>query len=102
MREPDYESSTLCWDCANAYGKCSWSDRLEPVEGWTAIETKVRWGEGNTYNVRKCPQFIRDTIYYKNKPHQIFKDDEGEYIIDEYTNAKVYAKEIESSECEVS
>ena len=38
-----YEASkTLCWNCGNACGGCSWSDDLEPVEGWHARETYMK------------------------------------------------------------
>ena len=26
----EYQSKQLCWECANAYGGCEWSARLEP------------------------------------------------------------------------
>lgn len=57
---------TLCWDCANATGSCTWSRLLEPVEGWTAIKVKGKPYKLNpeintdTYIVQACPEFIRD------------------------------------------
>lgn len=54
---------TLCWDCRNALGGCSWAQRFEPVEGWTAIVTKpaVYLSEAMQnipdYCVIKCPEF---------------------------------------------
>ena len=50
---------TLCWNCENALGKCSWSKSFEPVPGWTAQETII---EGNrkmipSYLVISCPEF---------------------------------------------
>jgi hypothetical protein len=60
---------TLCWHCANATGKCSWSHRLHPVEGWTAIEEKILVETGSkrnryfkpitAYKVQDCPQYRR-------------------------------------------
>ena len=47
---------SLCWDCANAIGTCSWSDRLEPVDGWHAERSE----KGDTWNVIDCPEFDRD------------------------------------------
>lgn len=43
------QSSTLCWSCKYACGKCPWSEcdketrklKWRPVEGWRAIKTKV-------------------------------------------------------------
>lgn len=53
---------TLCWDCANAIGKCRWSFELKPVRGWKIIPTKnERYGA--TYKsciVIECPEFKRD------------------------------------------
>ena len=56
---------TLCWDCANACGGCSWSDHWlhTPIEGWTAIRNDLKTKEGETtesYIVFECPEFIRD------------------------------------------
>ena len=46
---------SLCWCCGNACnGGCTWSERLEPVEGWTAVEVK------GGLTVTECPEFIRD------------------------------------------
>lgn len=62
-------SDTLCWSCQNATGKggkCSWSARLEPVEGWKAKEVVMKHnqkGEATLdegYKVKKCPQYIQD------------------------------------------
>ena len=61
-------SGTLCWDCARAYGTCSWSRKLEPVKGWEAAETiiRARTQYGNnpitSYCVTYCPEFVRDAV----------------------------------------
>ena len=59
---------TLCWQCKNALGKCSWAEidytkqnrpiKFEPVEGWEAIETIK--GRYTSYCVIKCPKFDPD------------------------------------------
>ena len=56
---------SLCWDCAKACGRCSWSNHWEhiPVPGWTAERTKVRMNNNtyaDTYLVIECPEFERD------------------------------------------
>jgi len=51
-------NSTICWDCANAVGKCSWSEKFKPVKGWTVVKS-TKDGQ-TTYVVLDCPQFIRD------------------------------------------
>ena len=59
---------TLCWDCANACGGCSWSSReAQPVDGWDATPTKVNMTINHnhpryvdSYIVHSCPQFVRD------------------------------------------
>ena len=62
-------TQTLCWDCANATGGCSWADHHDhtPVDGWDAVETQIRShspssiGQTTTsYIVLDCPEFIRD------------------------------------------
>lgn len=32
-----YTSNSLCWECAKAYGDCTWSSAFEPVKGWNAL-----------------------------------------------------------------
>lgn len=59
--KPEPKVQTLCWNCANAVGRCSWSQDFIPVKGWTAKET-ARECNGNivaSYTVLKCPQFIK-------------------------------------------
>lgn len=52
---------SLCWDCANATGGCSWANSLEPVEGWNAIEFKPTSTKPySTHLVLDCPLFERD------------------------------------------
>lgn len=54
------QSSTLCWSCKYACGKCPWSEcdketrklKWQPVEGWRAIRTRILmhtwwWLSGN-------------------------------------------------------
>ena len=58
---------TICWDCANACGNCSWSARLEPVKGWEAEETVIVANHGEqskTYCVVRCPGFERDAYRF--------------------------------------
>ncbi len=47
---------SLCPHCRNAQGGCSWSQRLEPVDGWKAEETLLR-GRVPGYLVKECPLF---------------------------------------------
>ena len=58
-------SYTLCWDCANATGFCSWSQEGIPVEGWDAAATKIKSSSHNvkpidSFIVHRCPRFIQD------------------------------------------
>jgi len=58
-----HHEHTLCWDCANATNnRCSWVDRGEPVEGWRARKTTIRFSgeETKSYCVHYCPLFERD------------------------------------------
>lgn len=59
--------ANICFDCQNACGGCSWSEKFEPVPGWTAKKVTqkthlhkgaVRWIE--TYHITACPEFVKD------------------------------------------
>ena len=55
---------TICFKCDNAKGGCPWSDRFEPVDGWTAEETLVNYGDQvhvtSSYCVSDCPMYTPD------------------------------------------
>lgn len=69
------QSSTLCWSCKYACGKCPWSEcdketrelKWQPVEGWRAIRTRILMHTKNdhqrkkhyetSYRVLACPQY---------------------------------------------
>lgn len=56
-------TDTLCWDCQNACGGCSWSEDFIPVKGWKAKPTKLKgYGDTHTdsFHVIKCPKYIKD------------------------------------------
>lgn len=56
-------SFTLCWDCKNATGNCSWSQDFIPVEGWLADEQPPNGAKpSTTYTVYSCPKFERDAF----------------------------------------
>lgn len=55
---------TICWDCKNATGGCSWSKDFTPVDGWKAKPTKIKAVTRNTkmhnsYIVLSCPQYAK-------------------------------------------
>lgn len=59
-------TTTLCWNCKNACGKCSWSKKFKKVKGWVAKKTIVK-GDPNSlepeipsYLVISCPKFQED------------------------------------------
>ena len=66
---PIEKKTTLCWDCQKATGKCSWSEKLIPVEGWTAEPTYTASSDMHSYRVIECPEFVRD------KPKKRVKED---------------------------
>lgn len=51
MQEQEQEHDTLCWGCEKASGRCSWSKKFVPVEGWKAIPTT------KSFDVYECPEF---------------------------------------------
>jgi len=57
---------TLCWDCANAIGKCPWSKKLVPVKNWVAKRVPFKEQgvkDSFTYAIEQCPLFVRDGVY---------------------------------------
>lgn len=71
--------SSLCLDCKNALGNCSWSEvdpetgkiRFQPVEGWTAEQVPYRRQDGTyetNYLVVSCPLFEIDARLTAEKP----------------------------------
>lgn len=74
---------SLCWNCAKACGKCSWSDgSFTPVPGWTAEKTTLSGSGGSpteSYHVFACPLFEDDTHLY-NKPTKRNKWNSGPYM----------------------
>ena len=68
------DGKTICWRCANACGKCSWSgldekgkSLFKPVDGWDAEKITVRMWDGKnyvprtSYIVKHCPLFVDDS-----------------------------------------
>lgn len=51
------KSNTLCWECANACGGCSWSESLEPVKGWEAEPVTIKSYAVDSFLVKWCPEF---------------------------------------------
>lgn len=66
MAKSGFKSNSLCWKCKRAYGLCSWSHRFKPVKGWEAKPTVLMGGKRDiavqSYEVKKCPLFIKDRI----------------------------------------
>lgn len=71
MRRPPNKRATLCWSCARFCGRCSWSARFDPVEGWKAIPSVISLGPGRSkqkgYTVIQCPEYERDSEEDGNK-----------------------------------
>lgn len=63
------DKPTLCWSCENACCGCSWSRSFKPVDGWTAVPTKVfaKTDFIASYRVMKCPQYKSDLHSFKTK-----------------------------------
>ena len=52
---------TICWECKNATGGCSWTQSFIPVTGWKATIIKPTSTKPySTYIVEECPEFERD------------------------------------------
>lgn len=62
-------AETLCSYCGNACNSgCSWSDSLEPVDGWEAVQNK------NGYFVVDCPKFYIDDWRKRVNPDDLDTD----------------------------
>ena len=55
--------TSICGDCKNSVGLCSWSHKLKPVPGWDAEMVLRRNNDGSYskgYCVRSCPKFCKE------------------------------------------
>ena len=55
--------ASICFDCKNALGGCSWSRSFKPVPGWTAEPTTLVCGGSKpteSFRVTACPKFDPD------------------------------------------
>ena len=103
--EGSRNQQTLCWDCENATGGCSWSDHNEhtPVEGWTAIETRIKVHNptqndqiSTSYIVLACPEFIKDARLRKPPEVNRRREIDKEQVIEAYQRG-VLIKDIEEA-----
>ena len=59
--------ASICWECQNACGGCSWADEFIPVDGWKAISNPIKADHMGadvvleSYQVVWCPKFITDS-----------------------------------------
>ena len=53
---------SLCGNCKNCFGGCSWAESFEPVEGWRGERTIIQHFNAETpsFLVRDCPRFAVD------------------------------------------
>lgn len=51
---------SLCWYCLKAYGRCNWSNKGYPVDGWIAEQNDLPGVVGTSYFVYWCPLFETD------------------------------------------
>lgn len=72
---------TICGTCKRSAGKCSWSAKYVPVEGWEAIPTKIAVDKNfdDSYAVLSCPKYVENTRY-KPKYKYIFRKGSEEKI----------------------
>lgn len=61
-------SETLCWTCDKAIGKCPWSIKFQPVDGWTAEPTIINspgFGQIKSFKIIACPMYKKEQTTYK-------------------------------------
>ena len=64
-REKCIKKETLCWQCAQECGGCSWSSLAhKPVDGWAAerrdIYIRNKPDPLESYIVESCPEYVPD------------------------------------------
>jgi hypothetical protein len=89
---------SICWNCANACGKCSWSNgTFIPVKGWQAEFTVCNGTP--SYLVSSCPKFKICPVLKKDKEmadalHIQLKD----FYVDKLFYVELYLKNCEKIE----
>ena len=78
QRESYADRMSLCMDCKNSCGNCTWSSKYKPVNGWKASKTIIQDSHRNipSYKVEECPCYCAD------RPHK-----QGYKITNEAVNA---------------
>ena len=61
---------SICNNCARSVGFCSWSSKLDPVDGWDAVQSYDTEGMPYSYCVRKCPLYMADGETEKERKEQ--------------------------------
>ena len=77
-------NKSICQNCANSVGFCSWSGNLKPVKGWKANSHKVQMlsGEVKTgYEVLECPGYVPAERSGRVNPGEIWSDDEIDLLL---------------------
>lgn len=57
------DKGSLCWNCKNALGGCSWSKSYVPIKGWKAIRSDVKTALHTyveSYFVLECPEYVKE------------------------------------------
>lgn len=74
-----------CWSCAKACGGCRWSAKFEPVPGWDAEESTIKYNDGTpkapkirnvrSYIIKSCPEYEHDGKSLPDGiPHDVLKE----------------------------
>lgn len=87
-------TGSLCQSCQKAvpHGecRCSWSDHFEPVDGWTAIPTRIiesKDGDEDSFAsfcVTDCPEFLED------EPKDRYQEEDEEEPEEQSTLEPIY------------
>jgi len=56
---PEDNANNCCMICKKMFGGCSWAERLEPIPGWKAKQTRRKSPGANHdgYKIFYCPEF---------------------------------------------
>lgn len=56
------ERMSICMDCKNAVGNCSWSKKFIPVKGWKAVPSSYtdNGHQVRSYYITRCPLYKPD------------------------------------------
>ena len=60
IRDKAKKTEQLCWSCARACGRCSWSKYFIPIPNWQASLSYNATDKTISYEITSCPEYVFD------------------------------------------